>query len=260
MAALFPGMDPVLELPPFWSDFSPKLLTSISNQLLQQLLPKYDVRLEEYLILSEVHQRLNRFRPDATITTSEQAPVGQSSAAMLKPATAELDYPTYDALTQRHLKVIHRETERVVTVLELLSPTNKARGEGGMNAYLDKRAELLTAPCNLVELDLLRGGDRLPMSGELPPGDYFAYVGHVDRKPRCNVIGWPWRVPLPAISIPLLAEDGDATLDLQTVFLAAYLPAYYPQRLPYDRPLAPPLPIDEATWLQQILQSHLSGS
>jgi hypothetical protein len=32
-------------------------------------------------------------------------------------------------------KIIHQPTERVVTVLELLSPANKAPGEDGLEAY-----------------------------------------------------------------------------------------------------------------------------
>jgi hypothetical protein len=42
-------MDPYLELPPYWGDFAPRLLASISNLLLAQVLPKYEVRIEEYL-------------------------------------------------------------------------------------------------------------------------------------------------------------------------------------------------------------------
>lgn len=47
MARPFPGIDPYLELPPYWGDFSPKLLTAIQNQLLEHLLPDYDVRMED---------------------------------------------------------------------------------------------------------------------------------------------------------------------------------------------------------------------
>jgi len=89
-------------------------------------------------------------------------------------------------------------------------------GEGGLDAYLEKRAEMLACQCNLVELDLLRGGQRLPMSGPLPPADYYALVGRVGKKtPRCRVLGWPRRSPLPTIDIPRLPPDPDVPLDLQ---------------------------------------------
>jgi hypothetical protein len=120
-------MDPYLEMPPFWSDFAPTLLAEIRNALLPQLLPRYDVRIEEYLDL--------------------------------------------EPRKQRRLRLVHRPTGRVVTVLELLSPSNKTPGEGGLDSYLEKRAEILASRCHLVELDLLRGGERLPMAGPLPSGD-----------------------------------------------------------------------------------------
>ena len=80
MACPFPGMDPYLELQPFWSDFSPKFLTALSNQLLDRLLPRYDVRLEEYVMLTEDDVNLHRVRPDVTPSaTSAWSPAGRRS-------------------------------------------------------------------------------------------------------------------------------------------------------------------------------------
>ena len=209
MSRPFPGFDPYLELPPFWGDFAPRFLASICNQLLDRLLPEYDVRMEEYLML-----------------------------------------------TQRHLQIIHQATERVVTVLELLSPANKTPGqEGGQGEYLKKRTEFLMSGCNLMELDLLRGGRRLPMSKPLPPGDYFALVGRAHREPRCQVFGWPLRAKLPSIPVPLLPDDPEATLDLDAAFAAAYEPSHYPRRLPYRMPLAPPPSDRDAGWIRENLMA-----
>ena len=240
-------MDPYLEMPPFWSDFAARFLTAMSNELLSRLLPRYDVRLEEYLMLTEDDHNLHRVRPDITVAATETwRPASSSGVAMVEPVTCELEYPAYEPRSQRRLKIIHLPSERVVTALELLSPANKVPGEGGLDAYLEKRAELLACQCNLVELDLLRGGHRLPMSGPLPPGDYYAFIGRVGKKPRCHVVGWPLRAALPTIPIPLRAPDPDLSLNLQTVFLAAYEPALYARRLRYDQPLDPPLrPSDE---------------
>jgi hypothetical protein len=254
MPCPFPGMDPYLEMQPFWSDFGPKFLTAISNELLTRLLPRYDVRLEEYLMLTEDDRNLHRLRPDATVSaTASWSPSGGGAVAIAEPTATELEYPAYEPRTQRHLKIIHQPTERVVTVLELLSPANKAPGEDGLEAYLAKRTEILGCRCNLVELDLLRGGERLPMAGPLPPGDYYAFIGRVGRKPRCQVIGWPLRSPMPTIQLPLLREDPELPLNLQALFQAAYEPALYDRRLRYDQPLDPPLrPTDEA-WVREAL-------
>ena len=254
MSRPFPGFDPYLELPPFWGDFAPTLLASIRNQLLDRLLPDYDVRMEEYLMLtSEEGERLHRLEPDITISTPHWWSDGSGGAtAVIEPATSEMEYPETERQTQRHLQIIHQATERDVTVLELLSPTNKAPGqEGGQGEYLKKRTEFLVSGCNLMELDLLRGGRRLPMSKPLPPGDYFALVGRVHREPRCQVFGWPLRAKLPSIPVPLLPDDPEATLDLDAAFATAYEPSHYPRRLPYRMPLVPPPSDRDAGWIRE---------
>jgi hypothetical protein len=252
-------MDPYLEMQPFWSDFAPAFLTAIRNDIVARLLPRYDVRIEEYLMLTEDDYNLHRVRPDVTVSATEVwKPAAGGGLAVAEPATMELEYPAYEPRTQRRLKVVHRTNERVVTALELLSPTNKVPGEAGLDAYLEKRAELLACQCHLVELDLLRGGQRLPMSGPLPPGDYYAFIGRVGKKPRCHVIGWPLSSPLPTINVPLLAPDPDLSLDLQSVFHAAYDPALYDRRLRYGQPLDPPLRPADEPWVREALAKATS--
>jgi hypothetical protein len=217
-------MDPFLEMPPFWSDFSPTLLGEIRNALLPQVLPRYDVRIEEYLFVT---------REDI------------------------LDYPDIEPRMQRHLRLIHRPTGRVVTVMELLSPINKASGEDGLEAYLEKRAEFLASGCHLIEFDLLRGGERVPMAGPLPKGDYYVYLGRAGRRPRGQIIAWPLRLPLPTVPVPLLPGDPEVPLDLQAVFRAAYEPSLYDRRLPYEQPLLPALPAEDEAWVRQRLLEGL---
>jgi hypothetical protein len=199
--------------------------------------------------------RLHRVKPDVSITTTpEWKPEPTSATLVAEPNTVELEYPDIEPQTQRHLKIIHMPTEDVVTVIELLSPTNKRKGEDGIDAYLEKRAELVASGVNLVEIDLLRGGERLPMRGTLPLGDYYVYVGRVGRKPRCQVFGWPLRMPLPAIPIPLSPDDGETKLDLAAAFRATYESAFYDRRLPYDQPLEPKPNEADSQWIRELLQ------
>ena len=243
MPCPFLGMDPFLEVAPYWSDFSPAFLTAIRNQLLPTVLPRYDVRLEEYLVLEHDELPPHRVKPDVVVSTSwssEAAPV-QALAIPQSASTLEAAYPDFDPLTQRRLVLTHRASLKVVTIMEVLSPINKAPGKDGIDAYERKREELLTTSCHLIELDLLRGGQRLPIKGAVPPGDYFAYIGRQERRPSCQVIGWSWQSVLPPIPVPLLPEDGEIQLDMAAAFRNAYEPAYYDQRLPYDSHLRPPL-------------------
>jgi hypothetical protein len=250
----FPGMDPFLEMPPFWSDFSPRLLGEISNALLPLVLPRYDVRIEEYLTVTREEIRLHRVQPDVTVsTTAAWQPGAETSVTVTEPTTVELDYPDIEPRMQRRLRLIHRPTDRVVTVMELLSPINKASGEDGLDAYLEKRAEFLASGCHLIEFDLLRGGERLPMAGPLPKGDYYVYVGRAGRRPRGQIIAWPLHSPLPAVPVPLLPGDPEVSLDLQSAFRAAYEPSLYDHRLPYEQPLVPALSSDNEAWVRQRL-------
>ena len=66
---------------------------------------------------------------------------------------------------ETYLVVRDRETMQVVTVIELLSPSNKRRNGDGRREYLTKREEFLSSSTHLVELDFLRGGLRLPVIG-----------------------------------------------------------------------------------------------
>ena len=257
MTRPFPGVDPYLELPPFWGDFSPKLLTAIQNQLLEHLLPDYDIRMEEYLMLTSEDERRHRVAPDITISTPNwwSEADGGGSTAVLEPSTLEMEYPELEPHTERHLHIIHRDSQRVVTVLELLSPANKSPGQDGLGRYLDKRNEFLASGCHLIELDLLRGGRRLPMAEPLPPGDYYALIGRVGRKPRCQVIGWSLRAKLPPIPIPLLPTDPEANLDLDAAFGLAYESSFYSRRLPYNEPLVPPVRESDVAWVQERVSS-----
>ncbi len=260
MPCPFPGMDPYLEMPPFWGDFAPKLLGAISYALLPQVLPRYDVQIEEYLVVTREEIRLHRVRPDVTISTGAAwQPAAETAVAVAEPTMVEMEYPDIEPRTQRRLRLIHRPTGQVVTVMELLSPINKAPGEDGLEAYLEKRAEFLASRCHLIELDLLRGGERLPMAGPLPKGDYYVYVGRTGRRPRGQIIAWPLRLPLPTIGVPLLPGDPDVPLDLQAVFRAAYEPSLYDRRLPYEQPLTPPLPPEGEAWVGQRLLDSPGG-
>jgi hypothetical protein len=197
--------------------------------------------------------RLRRVQPDLTVSdTAEWQPGGGEALAVADAISTELEYPDFEPQKRRHLSIIHNASRRVVTVVELLSPSNKPPGDDS-EAYREKRAELIASDVNLVEIDLLRRGERLTMRGQHPPGDYFVYIGRTEQRPRCQVIGWPLRAPMPLIPIPLLPDDDESTLDLTVTFRAAYEPAFYDRRLPYTDSLDPPPSEPDAEWLRQCL-------
>jgi hypothetical protein len=166
--------------------------------------------------------------------------------------TAECELPMPIERQETYLVIRDRETMKVVTVIEVLSPSNKRRNGTGRHEYLTKREEILCSPTHLVELDLLRGGLRLPVVGSLPPGDFYAIISRVKRRPRCEVYAWTLRDRLPAIPVPLKPGDADAVVLLQEVFDTVYQRARYDLSVKYDASLDPPLSEAERQWVTQL--------
>jgi hypothetical protein len=154
---------------------------------------------------------------------------------------------------ERHsyLEIQDRESRQLITVVELLSPTTKNPGPN-RERYLGKRRELISSGVNLVEIDLLRGGPRLPLEGCLPDGAYFIVVSRSQERPYVYL--WPigLRDPLPTIPIPLREPDADARLDLQQALHRVYDAAGYEDYIYAGLP-QPPLSPEDAAWAQQFI-------
>ena len=136
---------------------------------------------------------------------------------------------------------------RLVTVIEILSPGNK-RGKG-WEQYNDKRVELLGTRTHLIEIDLLRAGQRIHLLGELPDAPYFIFLSRVQKRPRTLVFPLNLRVKLPTIPVPLLPPDPDVSLDLQSAVDACFNLVHYERLLDSTQPPPPPeLNADDAQW------------
>ncbi len=145
------------------------------------------------------------------------------------------------------LEVRRLPDRELVTVIELLSPSNKI-GDG-RDSYLRKRNETMAEEVHLVELDFLLGGRRLPLAGPLPPGDFYALVTRASpRKRTCAVYAWSVRQPLPLVPVPLKAPDADVGLDLHAVFADAYRRGRYARSLRRS-PTEFPLAEDDRAWV-----------
>lgn len=256
MSSPFPGMDPFIESQR-WTDFHGALLQVIRAELVAKLRPRYVVDVEEYVFLTrEGGEAVGRPEPDIAIAVSE---MGRSSSRGAASAVAEhplvLTTPAPSRRRRQKYLVLRRaEREEVVTVIELLSPTNKAPGEG-VSEYLAKRENVFNSGSNLVELDLLRGGQRLPTKEDLPPADYFAFVSRHDQLPRVEVYAWTLRNPLPEVPVPLADGDDDLLLGLQPIFTRTCQEAGYDYSLKYDRELEPPVDPTNRQWLDARLRS-----
>jgi hypothetical protein len=166
--------------------------------------------------------------------------------------------PMPEERRDRYLTIRDRETEELVTVIELLSPSNKRASSDGRRQYLEKRETVLLSTAHRVELDLLRGGERLPTNEPLPEADYYAFICRWPGRPYARIYPWTLRHPLPTIPIPLAGDDPDVPLDLQAVFTAAFDRAGYDYALRRSIPIQPPLADAEAAWSAEVLRAVLA--
>jgi hypothetical protein len=106
----------------------------------------------------------------------------------------------------------------------------------------------------LLEIDLLRRGQRVPMQQPLPPADYFIFLSRAERRPLTEI--WPLTVrdPLPVVPVPLLPGDDDAPLDLQHAFTAAYDLLGYDLAVDYTHSPEIPLTAEDQAWMEALLQ------
>jgi hypothetical protein len=249
-------MDPFIE-GQRWKSFHTLFISALHEMLVPRVRPRYVVEVEEYVYLAREEEDPDRLvEPDLAIVdaaddwTSEPANSGGTALAV-KPVVHTLPVPK--RFRQAFLTIRNREFQNVVTVIELLSPWNKAPGQG-RTEYLVKRTNLLLTPAHLVELDLLRGGQRLPTREPLTPADYYALVCRKERLPAADVYAWTLQQPLPPIPIPLAGDDPDVVLDLQAAFTTTYDRAGYDYSLNYRRAVEPPLAPAVADWAQTVLK------
>jgi hypothetical protein len=170
--------------------------------------------------------------------------------AELEPVEIENEY--LEELRWPFIEIKQRD-ERVIAVLELLSPANKSGENRG--DYLNKRRSILRSAAHLVELDLLLSGKRLPLHKELPPADYYAFVSRAERKPICQVYHWELPQALPVIPVPLVPPHADLKIDLAAVFATAYERGRYRRKLRYDQPPVAPIRAELSEWVRKIAES-----
>ena len=184
MPSPFPGMNPYLEQEDVWHDFHERLLPHLAEVIGAQLAAHYIVKIDEHLYIHEPSAEQRMLLGGGIV-----APVDVEGCSFLE--------------------IRDHCDGHLVTVIELLSPTNKNCGPDRQQ-YLDERGRLLAGLTHLVEIDLLRGGPRMCAVGTVAEFAYCAMVSRMEKRPHADF--WPMglRDPLPDIPIPLHGPDPDA--------------------------------------------------
>lgn len=268
MPSPFPGMDPYLE-GEMWHEFHERLANQISSRLMPLLAPRY-------VALPAKRYGLNRpvfgifglpseqvFYPDVHIVAAANVvPVVPPTAPPTRPGTdaavaaptVELPSPTLEEVPLLSVEIRDVAERRLVTLIEILSPVNK-QGDGARE-YNERRMELLRTRTHLLEIDLLRGGQRIQLLGEPPPAAYYVYLSRTERRP--NTQGWPisLRERLPIVPVPLLFPDPDVPLDLQAAVRSCFDLVGDERLLDSSGPPPPPeLSEEDVRWVDELLRA-----
>jgi hypothetical protein len=250
----FPGMNPFFENN--WTPVHTMLIGYINDEISPRLPDDILSRPEERVLLDELGPG-EGYRSDVAMTEVWKegkrpawVPESAFGTALAKPQILRLPEEVERWIELRTVD------GRLVTVIEILSPSNK---QDSRERYKNKQHDYLQTTASLVEIDLLRGGQFTIAAPEeevrKPTGTcYFVCVSRAWQPHTREIYCCPLRERLPAIRIPLRAADQDLVLDLQPLIDRCYeIGRYHKSR--FDRLPAPPLPPDEATWVEERLNA-----
>ena len=253
MPTPFPGMDPYLERPDLWPNVHSRLIVAIADHLAPRLRPRYYVAVEERTTRPGPDDLFFSIRPDVAVVGPLRL---AEPTGLLYRATSGgsviVDLPLPDEIRETYLEIRAMPSDQVVTVLEILSPTNKRSGEG-RRQYEEKRLILLGTLTHLVEIDLLRGGQPMSMRGHPPGADYRILISRARQRPRAELLAFSVREPIPPFTLPLLPGDDEPLVELNHLLHEVYDRAGFDLRIDYSGAPDPPLVGEDRAWAESLL-------
>ena len=245
----FPGMNPYLEQPRLWPGVHNGLIAAVQASLGPQLPPQYRMEIDERFELNVVWPAddadTRDILPDLSVTTERAGSAGTSVAdtaggvLVATPAPVRITY----------LLIRRAPDDRVVTVVEILSPSNKLPGRGRAD-YVRKREDILASPVNLVEIDLLRVGEPMPLTTPVPHCHYSILVSREQWRPSARLFPFMVCDSIPRFRLPLLEGDEPIEADIGPLLAAMHHTARYNMAVSYDNP--PPAPALEPEYQEWV--------
>jgi hypothetical protein len=234
-----------------WESVHVRLITTLANQLQPRLDPRYVASIEERVFIEGPQRRI----PDIWVQKTRDAG-GATAVAVPEEDTAVVLEVEDLEIHEARIEILDLYNDmKLVALIEVVSPTNKAAGPG-RKSYRKKQAETLARDCHLVEIDLLRRGHHLLSIPEwraqaLLPYDYLVCVNRWPDRNRFELYPRRLQGKLPRIKIPLAENDPDVPLDIQAALEQVYYEGRYMRRVRYDEPCEPPLEPAEQQWANE---------
>lgn len=252
MSMIFLGMDPYLEEPELWPGVHTSLIVYLRDQIQPRLRPRYAAAIEERVYVEGPDRNT---RPDVSIRLERPGrATGGGATAVLEADAPVVVRARPEPIHEPYIAILDlRAGHRVVTVIEVVSPTNKYAGPG-RDSYLTKQGEVFASDVHLVEIDLLRQRPHVlavPEHLARPKGPYH-YLTCVNRaegyREAYELYPRRLRDRLPRVRIPLADDDPDVALDVQAVVAQAYEMGGFRDRIDYAHPCKPPLSPEDQAW------------
>lgn len=256
-------MDPWLESPAQWHNVHRSLITLIYTELNQSLPEGFAATMDEnvYVLTPQ-----NRILPDVAVVRTPNfatAPLNPAGAVMT--LTRPVEVSPLDSQEEQLVPFIqivattHGE-QRVVTVIEVLSPINKTGF--GREQYRAKQRDVVGSSAHLLEIDLLRVGqhtvavpENLLFARHKQPWDYVVCLHRAGFGEQFSC--WPFTVrdSLPMILCPLADGVPEQTLDLGVLFAQCYDTGPFRRMVDYSLPPIPRLSPEDALWAKECLKT-----
>ena len=259
MPSPFPGMDPYLEHPLIWPDVHHRLIGAIAHEIEEHVGDRYYVSVERRVYVSEPDEPDAYRIPDVSvISASGNGDIPTLSSAQQiegsETSVVTVQLPVPDQIREYFLEVRDLRSGRLVTAIELLSPTNKRPGVGRAS-YESKRIEILATRTNLVEIDLLRAGYPMRFSGHAKSGDYRILVRRGGRS-SATLYAFSVRNAIPEFPLPLQQDDEEPVIYVGSLLRRLYDHGRFISRLNYADDPVPPLSEADAEWADRLLRER----
>jgi hypothetical protein len=253
-----PGMNPYLENPELWTEVHHWILTLLAESLIPQLRPKYRVAVEKRVYHDTDRNSVLIGIPDVAIARSLKPTIQESSniavaSPPVKPITVNIPIP--EEIRETYLEVREIATGEVITVIELLSPKNKRQGEG-KKAYQTKRLQILGSSTHLVEIDLLRAGESMPILDNDIKSDYRILVSRSQLRPKAELYPFNLLEAIPAFFLPLQKGDIEPLVNLQNVIQDLFDRAGLDLAIDYNSEAVPPIQEPDLNWVNDLLKEQ----
>ena len=254
----FPGMNPYLESRRLWPEVHNKIIGEIHRYLRGRLPFKYSVIMEERVAIGQnpPEEPPARYaRPDLTISSQEVPRISGAHNDSEDTRAVTVVLPETYTVREWFIEIREQSRGKPVTILEVLSPTNKNPGAGRAQ-YLDKRQRILESVTHLIEIDLVRVGRPIPLEGYDGDAPYRNLVSRWQDRPSATLYPFSLRSPIPNVTVPLLDDDEEPIIELGEMVHDLYLQDYYCNYVDYGADPAGPLSNNDREWLDKILREQ----